>query len=233
MNNYILIVFVVFLSACSTKPVAIKSAEVYSGGGENDVYVVSHGWHTGFVVPSKEMYEVIPELRNRFGDTPNIEFGWGDKGFYQAKEITSGLTIRAILWPTESVVHAVAVPEDVRKYFASSEVIRLCMNDNELSLLTEFIAGSFYKNDAGRVEKLRNGIYGDSQFYKGVGSYYMTNTCNTWTAKGLKSIGMNISTTLKLTSGSVMGYLAKEKLALSGVVESGMIHQCSVMENTL
>ena len=38
------------------------------------------------------------------------------------------------------------------------------------------------------------------------------NTCNRWTAKGLKSIGMDISPTLKLTAGSVMNYLTKSKI---------------------
>ncbi len=33
------------------------------------------------------------------------------------------------------------------------------------------------------------------------------NTCNKWTAKGLESAGVNINPSLKLTSGSVMGFL--------------------------
>ena len=57
--------------------------------------------------------------------------------------------------------------------------------------------------------KLQKGIYGDSQFYKGVGNFHLMNTCNKWTAKGLKSIGMGISPTFKLTAGSIMNYLAK------------------------
>ena len=41
------------------------------------------------------------------------------------------------------------------------------------------------------------------------------NMCNRWTAKGLKSIGMDISPTLKLTAGSVMNYLTKANIALT------------------
>ena len=63
--------------------------------------------------------------------------------------------------------------------------------------------------------ELQKGIYGDSQFYSGVGDFYLMNTCNRWTAKGLKSIGMDISPTLKLTAGSVMNYLTKAKIALT------------------
>jgi len=54
---------------------------------------------------------------------------------------------------------------------------------------------------------MENGIYGNSQFYQGAGKYYLMNTCNKWTTKGLKSIGMEISPTFKLTSSSVMNFL--------------------------
>ena len=53
----------------------------------------------------------------------------------------------------------------------------------------------------------KNGLYGDSQFYKGVGDYHLMNTCNKWTAKGLESAGMDISPTFKLSAGSVMDYI--------------------------
>jgi hypothetical protein len=67
-----------------------------SVGSSKEIYVVSHGWHTGFVVPASTIESRLPQLRDRFANAPYIEFGWGDKGFYQAKEITSGLTLQAI-----------------------------------------------------------------------------------------------------------------------------------------
>jgi uncharacterized protein (TIGR02117 family) len=200
------------ISACSDKPKIVQYIDKYTGVGHNEVYVVSHAWHTGFVIPSSKVYESIPALEDRFGRSVNIEFGWGDKKFYQAREITTGLTLRAILWPTETVVHAVAVPEDVRGYFANSQIELLCLNDSELLSLVKFISNSFSKNRSGEVELLAIGIYGDSQFYKGAGNYHMLNTCNEWTAKGLKSIGMDILPTTKLTAESVMNYLSENNL---------------------
>ena len=55
------------------------------------------------------------------------------------------------------------------------------------------------------------GIYGNSQFYKAKGDFHIFNTCNKWTAKGLESAGMKISTTFKLTAGSIMNYLSMER----------------------
>ena len=214
MKNVILLI-IIFLAGCSAKPHIVSSAEEFEGSGQNEVYVVSHGWHTGFVIPAPEIQGVIPELEQRFGDIPYIEFGWGDKGFYQAKETTLGLTLRAIFWPTESVVHSVAVPQKVEEYFSNSEVAKLCLSDGELSALIGFISRSFFRDKSGNLLELKKGIYGDSQFYSGVGEFYLMNTCNRWTAKGLKSIGMDISPRLKLTAGSVMNYLTKSNTALT------------------
>lgn len=207
MRVNLLLIFLVILYGCSAKPYAVTDQEAFSGTGSNEVYVVNHGWHTGFVVATKEIQMKIPKIKNRFGSSHYIEFGWGDKGFYQAKEKTSGLALKAIFWPTESVVHAVPVPQNPYKFFPNSEVERLCLTDSELSSLTGFIVNSFNKDTSGAVLELGKGIYGDSQFYKGVGDYYLMNTCNSWTAKGLRSVGMNISTTFKLTAGSVMRYV--------------------------
>jgi len=214
MKNFILLIIII-LGGCSAKPYIVSYAEKFEGFGQNGVYVVSHGWHTGFVIPAPEIQGVIPELEQRFGDIPYIEFGWGDKGFYQAKETTSGLTLRAIFWPTESVVHSVAVPQKVEEYFSNSEVAKLCLSDGELSALIGFISRSFFRDKSGNLFELQKGIYGDSQFYSGVGDFYLMNMCNRWTAKGLKSIGMDISPTLKLTAGSVMNYLTKANIALT------------------
>lgn len=201
------IALMLVLSGCASQPFVVKSNVNYTGRGANDVYVVDHGWHTGFAVPAHAIEESLPELKSRFPEASYIEFGWGDKGFYQAKQITTGLTVRAIFWPTDTVIHAVAVPGNVYEYFPYSKIQRLCVTDDELSSLVRFISESFYRDKNGNVLKLRNGIYGDSQFYKAVGNYYLMNTCNKWTAKGLRNIGLDISPMFKLTAGSVMSSL--------------------------
>lgn len=207
MRIYLIIIALVLLTGCSSKPDVINYPDTFSGLGKQKVYIVSHGWHTGFVIKAEEVLRIIPELKERFTDAEYIEFGWGDEGFYRAKEITSILTIKAILWLTDSIVHSVAVPVNVSKYFANSEVESICMNDSELSSLIRFIQSSFQADHNGNIQQLEHGIYGDSQFYKGAGKYYLMNTCNKWTAKGLKSAGMDINPAFKLTSDSIMNYV--------------------------
>jgi uncharacterized protein (TIGR02117 family) len=225
---YLSFIGLIFNSGCSDTPVFINHVEKYSGLGENEVYVVSHAWHTGFVIPADKLYESIPALRQRFGQRSNIEIGWGDKEFYQAEQITSGLALKAILWPTETVIHAVAIPHNISGYFANSEVEMLCLNDGELSSLVKFISSSFYKNDLGVVKALEKGLYGDSQFYKGAGDYHIMNTCNKWTAKGLKSVGMDITPAFKLSAESIMNYLREVNSASTKAAKPDHSPRCPV-----
>ena len=217
MKYFIIIITVyvgLILSVYSSLPDIIEPIEGDFTEIDDGIYVASHGWHTGLIVPAKLIQSRIPELKTRFKDSPYIEFGWGDKGFYQAKEITSGLTLKAIFWPTEAVVHAVAVPKNPHLYFTTSRIEKLCLNRNEYSTLIRFIQSSFFKDKNNKIVKLKSGIYGDSQFYQAVGDYYLMNTCNKWTAKALKSAGMDISTTFKLTASSVMDFIAQTNKSL-------------------
>mgnify|MGYP002000488714 CR=1 FL=1 len=210
--QYLKAIFILaFLSACSTKPNIVEPTESFSRPGNNEIHIVSHGWHTGIIIPSKNVFLEFPDLTKRFMNSSYIEFGWGDKGFYQAKEITTDLTLQAIFIPTDSVVHAVGFNTGVFSYFPNSEIEPLFITDSELSSLIKFISGSFARNNEGNIIETQVGIYGNSHFYKGVGDYYLFNTCNKWTAKGLKSMGVDISPTFKLTSDSVMNYIKAQK----------------------
>lgn len=200
------------ISGCSFEPHVIKHAAESSPVRDHSVYVANHGWHTGFIIPSESVNVSLPFLIKRFGSVPYYEFGWGDEGFYQAEEITSFLTIGAILWPTDAVMHVVAVSMQPDKYFSGSEVIELKLSNSELESLQVFISNSFKYTGAGKAIKLEKGIYGDSQFYRAAGKYHMFNTCNKWTANGLKSSGMDIVAGFKLTADSVMSYVKQYKV---------------------
>ena len=177
----------------------------------NEIFVVSNGWHTGIVIPSDEILKIIPALAERFKDSPYLEFGWGDKGFYQSNDFSLGIALKAIFWPTDSVIHAVAVPRDVEKYFSNSDIERICLSNSRFSELINFISNSFFIDKVGNLEKLNKGLYGNSQFYRSVLDFHLMNTCNTWTANGLKSVGLEIFPKNKITADSVMNYIKQAK----------------------
>lgn len=210
MKFLLLIFYFLVITGCSVKPLVVHESKILVSEPK-EIYVVSHGWHTGFVVPAETIKSQLPLLAKRFKKFSYLEFGWGDRGFYQAQEITSRLTLQAIFWPTESVIHVVAVPTLPDIYFGLSEVEVLCLDQKQYSSLISFIVHSFYKGENGNIVSLKNGIYGESQFYEGEGSYYLMNTCNKWTAKGLESAGFDITPIFKLTADSVMSFISRQK----------------------
>lgn len=195
----------IFLLGCSTLPKAVEPGKTIQFCSDQDeVYVLSHGWHTGIALRADDLNALIPDLAARFPQAKYYEIGWGDAGFYQANEITTALTLRAMFWSNGSVLQVVGFNDDPGQYFYKSEVQKInTSHDNYLHLL-EFLKSSFETDRAGNVIREKHGIYADSQFYTGVGTYHLFNTCNKWTAKALYSDGIGINPLLKLTASSVM-----------------------------
>lgn len=196
--------WLLLLTACSSEPNIVQPAITVTDVRAYRISVVSHGWHTGLIVPSTVLNSAVPELKLRFIEPAYYEIGWGDEGFYQAQEITIGLTLQALFWSKGSVLHVVAIPEAPEQYFVGDAIMSTCLAKHELASLQQFLAASFARNNAGDIKALRRGIYGDSEFYLGQGRYSLFNTCNKWTAKALRSAGLAMGWTFKLTAGSVM-----------------------------
>ena len=193
------------LCACSTKPNVVEISDRTTDSTRVAIFVVNHGWHTGIIISASDLQKQLPALKERFKGASYLEIGWGDQGFYQAEEITTGITLKAILWPTATVVHVVAFPENIQDHF--SNINSVCVPKNGYVSLVTFLNKSFARDEQNQIMPLEKGIYGDSQFYRGTGSYHLFNTCNKWTAKGLKSAGFDISPSLKLTAESITQYL--------------------------
>lgn len=81
------------------------------------VYVVNHGLHTGIVVKREDLLAVVPGLSSDWTVGNYIEVGWGDAKYYQARKTSIILAIRAMFWPTDSVLHVVSIPETPHRFF--------------------------------------------------------------------------------------------------------------------
>lgn len=213
------------LFGCATAPHALEFTPVPETSRPHRVFAVGHGWHVGLVLPVAPLAAHHPALATRFKHTSHLEIGWGDKGFYQAQEITSGLTMRAMFYSTGAVMHVVAVPLSANlafDYFPASNVVEVCLSDHELRALNEFVQRSFLRDAHANAIPMKPGIYGDSQFYEGEGRYHFLNTCNKWVAKGLASAGFSIDPTFTLTSASVLDHLKASGRAVR-TMEAGVM----------
>ncbi len=203
------VLFAVF--GCSANPGVVESEVAADSSRTSKLYVVSHGWHVGIAIAADELNAVVPELAERFAGAEYYELGWGDAGFYQAGEITVGVTLQAIIWSRGTVLHVVALRDSPTEYFPASAVVQTCINTEEAESLARYLSNSFTRNADGNLVELKRGLYGESQFYDAEGRYHLLNTSNKWAAKALESAGMDISPTFKLTADSVMGFVEENR----------------------
>ncbi len=156
-------------------------------------HVLSNGWHTAIVVARGEVAAtgLLPEAAD-FPEAAFLEFGWGDREYYPADETTLGMTLRAALMPTPSVMH-VAGRERLPQAGGEREVVQVGLTETGLRRMIGAISDEFERPAGGRAEPVGAGLYPASHFYEAAGRFHLFNTCNTWTARMLRAGGIGIS----------------------------------------
>ena len=207
MRVVCLLVVVFYLNGCAT--LSVNSKTTRKCETPRVLYVVSHGWHTGLVLNRRSLVEVLPFLAEDVRGGEYVEIGWGDERFYQAQTVTAGLALRAILWPTSSVLHVVAFQGPPQRYFSQSRVVELSVTQASYRDLLAFVARSFTRTSDNALIRLGPGLYGDSWFYHAEGVFHAFNTCNTWVAEAIEKTGYPISSRTTLTAQGILSQLRR------------------------
>ena len=156
---------------------------------------------------------ITPKLGG-FLDTEYLEVGWGDMDYYQTPDPHMGLTLKAALLPTASVLHIVGFNGAVAAYFPYSEIIGIELSSAGIELLSRTIAASFATDAAGNITALGPGLYGDSRFYRSRETYHLFNTCNVWTARALQAAGLPVTPAIAITVENLMSQARKFGLVM-------------------
>ncbi len=212
MNRIFASIALCVLSAsCSTLPRAVttNTASRPAANSSRSFHVVSHGWHTSIIVPARDLDARMPELTRRFHGCGYYELGWGDAGFYQARDVTAGLAMQAMFASPGTVVHVVAFDQKPAEFFPHSRTLPVSVRADGYDRMLDYLRSSFTNDAAGHIISRGPGLYGDSGFYSGVGRYHLFNTCNKWTAKALHSAGLEIDPSVTLRSAGVMAAVEK------------------------
>lgn len=200
------IVLLLLTNGCS-HPVAGLFPPAW-GGPAHDVFVVGHGWHAGIVLPRAELpagsWPALAEIPA--GDW--LEVGWGERAFYQDPDPGLGIALRAVLWPTASVLHLAGFSGPVAEYFPASRITRLSLSPAGLEALLQYLSASFARDPDGAPHALGPGLYGQSQFYASTERYHLLKTCNVWTARALREAGIPITPSLSITTDALFTRLA-------------------------
>jgi uncharacterized protein (TIGR02117 family) len=197
----------VLLVACAAPPKGLFPPDPHEP--IRTIYLVSHGWHAGIVVRRTDIPPDIWPQHKDFPESEYLEIGWGDKDYYMTPQPHLGITLKAGLLPSASVLHVVGFRGAVTHYFPHSEVIRIDLSEAGFERLCAYLASSYAVNESGHSQPLGPSLYGDGQFYLSRESYHAFNTCNVWSARALYAAGCPITPTFTLTVDTLMARAAR------------------------
>jgi uncharacterized protein (TIGR02117 family) len=165
------------------------------------IYVGGNNLHTNLIVPVRTAeFDWSTQLNlaeighQESNDYHFLSFGWGDRLFYlntpTLKEVKVLTTLRALLLPTETVVHVqghFTLPLSRSGY----RVKPLRVSRQGYLNLSEFLVSSLARDSAGEPIVIQQSHLAHGSFYGAKGSYSVFQTCNDWTARGLRAAAVN------------------------------------------
>ena len=178
------------------------------------IRVASNGWHTAIVVPAPALRAtaLLPGAAD-FPGAAYLEFGWGDRTYYPAREKTLGMTLAAALVPTPAVMHMAGLAAAPRDDGSRREVIAVALTEDGFQRLIRTLAAQFERPAGGRAAPVSRGLYPGSRFYNAHGEFHLFNTCNTWTARMLQAGGVRLSPSGIVTADGLMARLREALFA--------------------
>lgn len=204
--------YLLFAIILSLVPVGHPFDPVEGNGIE--IFISSNGVHTDFVVPimsgSMDWHSYFPASNFRGIDPStmsHIAFGWGDQAFYLETptwaDLKMSTAVKALFFKSNSAMHVTYL----RKPKPSSTVKRLVITESQYAQLASYIESSFQKDSNGQFYWISgSGYRANDTFYVANGSFSLFKTCNAWTGKGLREMGVKTGVWTPF-SHSVLFYL--------------------------
>ena len=171
----------------------------------------------GIVVKRADIPAGIWPQHNEFPAAEYLEVGWGDRDYYTTPKPGLGITLKAGLLPTPSVLQIVGFRGPVTDYFPRAEVIRVDLSETGFERLCRYFEDSYARDETALSQPLGPSLYGEGRFYLSRETYHVFNTCNAWTARALREAGCPLIPAASLRVKTLMNNLSK----CGRVIQSG------------
>ncbi len=205
-----IVLAVVVLAGATARPGDRSLWPPKPGDGASDIFVVSHGYHSGIAVSTAQLAAAAQSsgdlalglIAERFGGYPYIEVGWGERDFYASvptlADMNASLAMRALFArDNTSVLHVVGLPETPRQVFASADIVRIALSEAGLArMLSALNASVVLDGEPPALQVLGRGLYGPSLFLRAHGSFHIFNVCNHFVADMLSAAGLPMTPVL-------------------------------------
>lgn len=185
----------------------VLSALTAKGWQEPDrtytIYISSISWHTGVVVPAGTFPESIWPKQHNYSDAAYLEIGWGDADYFTNDGFNPWYALKAIFWPTSSVLQIKPIYGKVEAFYSNTDVARIFISEEQLQKLKNYLTEEFELDKNGKIIPATAGP-SNSYFFQGSSSYYFPKNSNVWAARALKETGYDINPLWYQTTGQVV-----------------------------
>jgi len=188
------------------------AAAVEAPTGTVTVHMVSHGWHSGLVIPAAVIDGDAWPARREFPDAEHFEVGWGDRAYYQASDPGLWAGLRALLWPSPGVLHIVALRGAPVSQHPGAPMATLDISREGAQRLVAAIAASHERDAEGQPIAFGPSLYGQGRFYASREHFHLFATCNVWVASRLRDAGVAMRPALALTTGLLFAQLPQSPM---------------------
>lgn len=167
------------------------------------IYVSSISWHTGIVVPSNIFPASIWPRQHNYSNAAFLEIGWGDEDFFSNPGFNPWYALKAVFWPTPSVIQIRPIYGRVETSYYKNDVAKIEISGEQLQRLRNYLLEEFELDQNGKVIPATAGP-SNSYFFKGSSSYYFPKNSNVWAARAIKKAGFPIRPIWYQTTGQVV-----------------------------
>ena len=199
-------VIAVLLGACASAP------SLPPGPGDCvTARLWSNGWHTDIALPSS-VFEENHALRARFPEARYFLIGWGERDFYMAEEAGFWKGLKAIVPPSPSVLHVVAVNGPIETLqWRASDYVEFALSETGARRMAAVFAGSLVYDEEGTAVELGPGrAQGRSVFLADRANFHLFYMCNHWAAARLRDAGVPVRSALSFTAPALMNAVRRE-----------------------
>jgi len=168
--------------------------------------VLVAGWHTGLILPLRELGP-LSSLSSRYPGDRYLSFGWGNRRFYMASHPSPMDAIRA-LFSSPSAMLVQGAPTSLALVDSTDHLRWLCADRRQVIRLDTYVRDALRKRSDEpillRAESQINGA-----FYASGERYDVLHTCNTWTAAALEYAGLPVRAGGVVFSSQLAGQVRK------------------------
>jgi len=191
------------------------------------VWLIADELHTGMVFPYDWLVESGFRPPKGFPSSKYVTLSWGNREAYvQEAWLTPGQAIRALFWPSPSVMELIPFDYEVVDVCPYQRVWRKLVSRDRGPAVAAFLNGCARHDSNGRPWSLGKSSWGNGVLLDSPHSYFLPRICNVWTLQAMEACGCRVHPWGGLTASGVIRQAEKpengfEKIWDAYPVETG------------